>query len=268
LGRYNFDLRVRTSPQKIIQSRVNRIRREVGFMKTNITDFDMVVGGVPYGLTSIYGPAGSGKSMIARAIAEQALHDGKKVMYVISEVAIDAPSRKKYPNNLYVVDYTKYLPKPKETLTQLMSVIEVIEPDLVIIDSFSLLFSGTTAAMPESEIRSVVAELYKMVHGVLPVVGVHMVHGNYRDQILGGTSNEHLCDVLIEMRGEIVKTSEYGSPYGVGANEMLYTFLVKKNKFGQSTPIRYRVVYSEDYLLGVWPEGDIFSFRRPEMNVD
>ena len=152
--------------------RLNPKPRRVKRFKTGIEDFDKITGGgLPYGLSTFYGCAGSGKSLLARNIAKD-----KKCLYFACEVTSDAPSHEDYPN-VDTVDYTRYLPNPERALAELFTFYEQFKPDMMVIDSLTTFFSKSRKALPESDVREMVSKLHVACDGVVPIIGISEIRG-------------------------------------------------------------------------------------------
>ena len=193
--------------------------------KTGMKNVDEVFGGLPtVGLTTFWGMAGSGKSMMAKAIASRF----KDALYVCSESVIDAP------DNCIIGNYTKYLPNHKKASEELTAAIEHYKPKLVVIDSITTFFSVTNKAVPEADVRNAVFALHQNSEKYgMPIIAISEVRGsgNYMYPA-GGMAVEHANTLLVKFDRVSIDTPWSAQKYGAKEGQRVYIIDIMKDKEG------------------------------------
>lgn len=229
--------------------------------ETKIPEVDKLFGGgIPYGLTTFYGTAGSGKSLLAREISK--LHN---TLYFACEVVTDAPPHDEYPN-VTTVDYTRYLPSPEKALRQLFSIIDRRDPELVVVDSLTTFFSKSRKALPESDVREMVSLLHLACDGEIPIIGISELRGTgFNESPAGGQGVLHGCSMLVRFGRELIRWESQKRMYGASYGDMVYTIQVMKDKAGLADVYEHRVFLdNNNYLLSKVSEQPLIEKYEPD----
>jgi hypothetical protein len=237
---------INPSPPSKWEWRINpEIRRPIRH-KTNIPSLDdFFGGGLPKGLTTLWGESGSGKSLMARQIAIN--QDKGPVLYLCCEVLTDAPDREKYPI-VKVADYTRMRPNFKNAVNDLFGMIDKLQPSLVVVDSLTSFLGVTKKALPESSIREAVWDIHQNCEGVCPILGTSEVRGSgYYRSTAGGEAVKHGCSMLVYLyKHFLVRESQlFGFPaHSLG--DVVYTLEVQKDKHGVACNRPHEIAYESD----------------------
>jgi predicted ATP-dependent serine protease len=235
------------SPKSKWEWRVNPVVRKPVRMPTNISTLDTYFGGgLPKGLSIIWGDSGSGKSLMARQIAQNQAKG--PVLYLCCEVLSDAPDKEKYPM-ITIVDYTRMRPSYKNAVSDLFGMIDHFNPSLVVIDSLTSFLGVTNKALPESSIREAVWDIHLNSEGLCPIVGTSEVRGSgWNKSTAGGEAVKHGCSMLVyAYKHFLVREAQlYGFPtHSLG--DVVYTVEVQKDKHGVACNRPYEVVFDDEY---------------------
>lgn len=207
---------------------------------TDIKAIDKTFGGLPrVGLTTFWGPAGSGKSKMAKLIASKR----ENALYIVSESVIDAP------DNCIIGNYTKYLPSHDKALNELIAAIEHFKPTLVVIDSITTFFSVTSKAVMEADIRQAAFKLHQNSEKYnMPIIALSEIRGS-GDYVYpaGGMSISHACSLLVFFNSAVVETPWTAQKYKIKEGEKVYTINIQKDKEGVADQGREFIV---NYLNG------------------
>lgn len=227
-----------------IKWRVNPEPPRANMYSTRIPTLDEHMGGgLPFGLTCIYGGAGVGKSELARSIAMQCAKAGEYILYFCCEVLSDAPKHE----SIDVVDFTRYLPKASRAFVEMNLFIENLEPSLVILDSMTSFFSISRKALPESELREIIAKVHTDCEGKLPILGISEIRGTgYNETTAGGEGVRHANTSLMYMEKKTIRYKSDAEAYGLNISDVAYFLTVEKHKWGTARTHRVRVMYEED----------------------
>jgi predicted ATP-dependent serine protease len=225
-----------------LQFRFNPRRHTPRRSPTGIEALDTIFGGgLPVGLTTFYGGAGSGKSLMAREISKN-----HKTIYVACEVLGDAPDNKEFPN-VTTVDYTTYLPSPERALRELFSIIDRRKPELVIVDSMTTFFSKSRKALPESDVREMVSLLHVACDGEIPIIGISEIRGTgFNESPAGGQGVLHGCSMLVRFNTNLIKYQGQKEMYNKNYGDMCYTMRVEKDKNNMANIYEHEVSLDEN----------------------
>lgn len=244
--------KVQTVPMSKIDFRINPEIKYIPRYATNIPSLDEFLGGgLPSGLTIVWGSAGSGKSLFARQCAENIGSTGK-VLYFCCEVLTDAPRRSNFPN-IDTVDYTTYRPNYKQAVTELFSFIEHMKPDLVVIDSITSFLGVTNKAISEASIRDAVWDIHLNAEGLCPIIGISEVRGTgFSRTTAGGEGVKHGCSMLLQCYKHFLTTDRYAEGFkDHDVGDVVYTLEVQKDKQGlaRNTPCEVTYEGEGQYLV-------------------
>lgn len=205
---------------------------------TKTGNVDEIFGGLPKGLTIFVGAAGTGKSYLAKAISMR-----HKTLYVCAEAKEDIPEGE----NVIVGDYTQYLPLWQTALAELLKAIEVLKPDLVVIDSGSRFFSSNKKAIEESDLRPAMFELARHVEKKVPVIAISEVRGSGQFMYpAGGQGINHAAHLLIWFNQFSVRTRWDAERLGCQEGSVVWTIEIKKDKRGVAKAgAEYKIRYEE-----------------------
>lgn len=227
-----------------IKWRLNPDVPRVSLVPTGLETLDAHLGGgLRKGLMTFYGPAGTGKSQMARAIAMSMAQANNYVLYFTCEVLSDAPIH----DNIDRVDYTRYIPNSQRALEELKIWIRELSPSLVVLDSMTSFFSVSRKALPESDLREVIAQLHMETEGTIPVIGISEVRGKgYNEVTAGGTGVEHACTLLVYFEKTVIRYRTDQEAYGLPFGDVAYFMMVEKDKLGLAGTKRKKVTLSDN----------------------
>jgi DNA repair protein RadA/Sms len=165
---------------------------------TGIGEFDEVVGGgiVPGSLVLLGGDPGIGKSTLALQLS---MNITNKVLYVSGEESVSQiklrAERIKKQHRLEVLADT--------SLDQVLSTIESMQPELVIIDSIQTMYSETASGVAGgvAQVTSAVQQIMRLAkqsHISFIIIG-HVTKEGY---LAGPKTLEHMVDTVLYLEGE------------------------------------------------------------------
>ncbi len=217
--------------------------------QTDSEEFDRVLGGgvVSGSVTLIGGDPGIGKSTIALQIGNALSRKGKKVFYVSGEESVQQAKmradrlNKKGDTKLYIVNQVD--------VGIILSQMEKIKPDVVIIDSIQVIFHPEIASSPGSvsQVRECAAFLTQIAK-TRKIAFLFIGHVTKDGMIAGPRVLEHLVDTVLYFEGERYST---------------YRILrTTKNRFGSTNEIGVFEMTTEG-LKEVLNPSEIFLSERP-----
>ena len=169
---------------------------------TGVTELDRVLGGglVPGAAILLAGEPGVGKSTLLLSVAAESARKSIPVLYVsgeesASQVRLRAERIKAIDPNLLLASETD--------LGAVISHIDTVKPDLLIIDSIQTIGSSTTDGTPGgvTQVREVAGALIRICKDrdiTLLLVG----HVTKDGSIAGPRLLEHIVDVVLQFEGE------------------------------------------------------------------
>jgi predicted ATP-dependent serine protease len=217
--------------------------------RTYIDSLDSVtLGGIPYGLTILFGESGTGKSKFAQEIAKSVASKGTKVLYVYAESQLDIYDIKNV-SNIYCANFIKYLPKWADTIDQIKFLLNYTDADLLIIDSSTTLFSNTTKAVEEAEVRTATFDLKEQIASKIPVIAVSQIRGQGMFTYpAGGRAVDHAGDMNIEF--ELIKATIENGKIRKSMTDRLYTLQFTKDKQGAAISNKvFKIDYTPAMVL-------------------
>lgn len=193
-------------------------------------DLQRVFGGLPGGLTLFFGRPGSGKSVMARAIACELASHGEDVVYIYSETLDDVPNRRDYPN-IHTFDYTTPPEWPK-VVDEIKMIIDQLKPRLLVIDSGTEVFSHTKKALKESDVREATFKLHKMVDRarIMCIVTSEVRGYGLYEGLAGGQGVAHACKMLVKFMKLLVDAPWEREKYDRIAGVVVYSLIVEKDR--------------------------------------
>lgn len=211
-------------------------------VETGIDTVDEVFGGgLPVGTTIFYGPSGSGKSEFAGRLAMWF----DNVAYIFSE-STDDITRFINEKNVHTFDYTSYTPMWKIAVQELWTIIENLEPDLVIIDSVTDFLGVNKAMMAETDLRNGMKSIHRSAKDI-PIIAISEVRGTgFSQSTAGGEGVKHNSTMVVEFGHEFMDFANKAEAFGAGIGEELYYIRVEKRKGGGAKTGRYRVILQGD----------------------
>lgn len=197
-------------------------------VSTNITEFDRILGGglVQGSLVLIAGDPGIGKSTILLQTSGELCKNNKKVLYVSAEesanqLKLRAERLNINSSNLYVY--------PQINMESIRSEIDILNPDVVIVDSIQAIYTQTVAASAGSvsqirECCNILMQIAKNKNITVIVIG----HVTKDGSIAGPKVLEHMVDTVIYFEGDKYKSyrilramkNRFGNTSEVGIFEM------------------------------------------------
>ncbi|MBR6633634.1 MAG: DNA repair protein RadA [Clostridia bacterium] len=201
--------------------------REEVRMETGISEFDRALGGgiVKGSVVLISGEPGIGKSTILLQICKS-LDKGRKILYVSGEES--STQIKLRAERLGVVGDNVFL-LCETNVDVILSYVDKISPDLLIIDSIQTTFSPSVDSIPGS-ISQVKQCALSIIHKSkdASISTVLVGHVNKDGGIAGPKVLEHMVDVVLTFEGErsqfyrLIRASKnrFGSTNEIGVFEM------------------------------------------------
>ena len=201
---------------------------------SGIGEFDRVLGGgiVAGSLVLIGGSPGIGKSTIVVQMADQLGRNGSKVLYVSGEeserqIKMRGERLGLEAENLYIL--------PETNLQVILSVIEKMRPDFVIVDSIQTIFSEKIESAPGSvsQVREAAGQF--MVFAKQTATPVFLTgHVTKEGSIAGPKALEHIVDTVLYFEGDrhhnhrIIRATKnrFGAANEIGVFEMTGSGLV------------------------------------------
>jgi DNA repair protein RadA/Sms len=203
-------------------------------VSTGIEEFDRVLGGgvVAGSLVLIGGSPGIGKSTIVIQIADNLSRGGAKVLYVSGEeserqIKMRGERLGLRADNLFLL--------PETNLQAILSEIEKLRPDLVIVDSIQTVFSDKIESAPGSvsQVRDVSGQFMMFAKQTATPVFI-TGHVTKEGSIAGPKTLEHIVDTVLYFEGDrhhnhrIIRATKnrFGAANEIGVFEMTNTGLV------------------------------------------
>jgi len=198
---------------------------QVGRIDLMNEEFNRVLGGgiVPGSVILIGGEPGIGKSTLA---LQAALDLGKKTLYISGE---ESPQQLKLRADRLGGKGEQCLVLAETSLEAILTQVQQIRPDLLIIDSIQTLFTGEIESAPGSisQVRECAARLLKVAKEKhIPVILIG--HITKEGSIAGPKVLEHIVDTVLQFEGDshhlyrILRASKnrFGSTSEIGVFEM------------------------------------------------
>ena len=194
---------------------------------TGLSELDRVLGGglVTGSVVLISGEPGIGKSTLLIQISDS-LGASKKVLYVSgeesgSQIKMRADRLSVKGNNLYLLT--------ENNVEKMMSEIDRVKPDILIIDSIQTMFSDVAASSPGSVTQVKESAMQIINKAKSEGISVIMVgHVNKEGSIAGPKVLEHMVDAVLYFEGDrrqayrIIRAikNRFGSTNEIGVFEM------------------------------------------------
>lgn len=204
---------------------------------------DVLGDGLPYGLTTLYGTAGSGKSKFAKHLAEYvATNYDPPVVYAAAEAITDIPEH----DNVVGLDYTENKPKYTQATDEVLGFCNDKQPRLLVIDSATKMFSKTDKAVEEADVRSALDKLQRRAESNMSVVVTSEVRGNPGwEYPAGGQAVAHACALLIRMHRREATNLKEARELGENVGSIVWTLSVEKDRENKADSSRqFKPVYT------------------------
>ncbi len=218
-------------------------------LRTYITEFDRVLGGglVPGTLILIGGDPGIGKSTLML----QALHglaaQGRKVLYVSGEESVKQIKIRSQrlaaisPNMLVVSEIA---------LDAIMTMVEDVKPDVLVIDSIQTMYNGDLSSAPGSVTQVRESTMQLMIMAKKTGIPTFLVgHVTKDGAIAGPRIMEHMVDTVLYFEGD--------------RNHVFRILRAVKNRFGSTNEIGVFEMKAGG-LMEVSNPSAVFLSERPE----
>ena len=235
-----------------IEKRINTPPRPIIRMSTNRAELDAVLGGgIPKGLTTIYGDPGTGKSKLANSIVSGFLAQGARIIYFFGEDSKDSPTPD--GQKIFNVNLMSYKPAPEKACKIILKVCERLQPNLIIIDSMTSVFGATTLAVQEAEIRTSVQTFAEHISGKLAAIGTSEVRGSgYNMKAAGGTGVLYpsIMNIYLEKVNCFNKWSAF--KYRAHEGDRVHVLYVAKDRDGKADSLK-------EYIINYIGDEPLFS---------
>lgn len=201
---------------------------------TGIEELDSVLGGgvVRGSLVLVGGDPGIGKSTMLIQVADRIAQSGKKVLYVSGEESVK--QTKLRADRIGVKAESLYIVSEND-LDVILNTVEVLRPDLFVVDSIQTMFRGDIQSAPGSvsQVRECTASIMKTSkrEGISTFIVGHVTKSG---AIAGPKVLEHMVDTVLYFEGERFNTyrllrsvkNRFGSTNEIGVFEMTNEGLV------------------------------------------
>ena len=223
--------------------RLNKKPRKANRITTYMKTVDNVLGGgLPEGLTILWGQAGSGKSLFAKSITKKFVENKKKVLYFFGEDSFDSPDP--IPPYLNNVDLVAWKPGASKAVRTIIKFIEQMKPDLVVLDSLTTILGVTAKAVPEADIREYTGVLASKLSGIVPTIGISEIRGSYQQTPAGGWGISHAGLQCLKFDKHVIDSKWLAQDYGADFGQMVWSVLVEKDRDGVARQgCMFRAVY-------------------------
>ncbi|MDO5707114.1 MAG: DNA repair protein RadA [Andreesenia angusta] len=232
-------------PEKIVDLKSENEKR----IKSNILELDRVLGGgiVRGSLVLFGGDPGIGKSTLLIQASGEISKNGQKVLYITGEES--SAQLKLRADRLNISSEELYI-LAETDLDIIFSSIDLMKPDIVIIDSIQTIFSPDIESAPGSvsqvrEVTSVLMRKAKSEDIAILIVG----HVTKEGAIAGPRVLEHMVDTVLYFEGE--RHNTYRVLRGV------------KNRFGSTNEIGIFEM-KQDGLIEVKNPSEMLISSRPD----
>lgn len=221
-------------------------------IKTGIGEFNRVLGGgiVRDSVTILTARPGAGKSTLLLEISNDVAASGYKVLYASGEES-ETQIRNRanriidlIPDSIWILSDT--------SMDNVLSAIEEIEPDLVIIDSiqtFTLEEFDSRAGSPVQTIETANALVEIAKDKDKPTAIIMVGHMTKANEMAGLRTLEHLVDTVLYLEGE--------------SEEELRTLMATKNRFGRTGEIGLFSM-GEKGMVPIDNPSEYFTTRRED----
>lgn len=189
---------------------------------------DVLGGGLPYGLSTIYGEGGSGKSKMAGEIAQTVAGAiDVPVVYAAAEAVTDVPDH----NNIIGLDFTKNKPKYNKAVDYLLGFCQEKQTKLLIVDSATKMFSKTDKAVEEADVRSGLGRLEEASEDNFAILATSEVRGKPGwEYPAGGMAVAHACAMLIRLYRREASSEREARELGEPVGSVTWTMSVEKDR--------------------------------------
>lgn len=175
---------------------------KVDRIKTAFSEFDRLMGGgvVPGSLTLVGGDPGVGKSTLMLQLSKAFCEQGLSVLYISGEESCEQTSMR--AKRLGIKTDLLYLYN-EASLGQIKKEVEVLQPDVLVVDSIQILYKAEIASAPGSvtQVREVTQELMHQAKGVNLATFI-IGHVTKSGEIAGPKILEHLVDTVLYFEGD------------------------------------------------------------------
>ncbi|MDQ6787601.1 MAG: DNA repair protein RadA [Acidobacteriota bacterium] len=216
---------------------------------SGIDEFDRVLGGgiVPGSLILIGGSPGIGKSTLVAQVADKLSSNNLKVLYVSGE---ESERQIKMRGERLGLNAENLFLLPETNLDQILTEIERMKPDIVIVDSIQTVYSPNIESAPGSvsQVREVAGQFMMFAKGMnVPVFLIG--HVTKEGSIAGPKALEHIVDTVLYFEGD--------------RHHNHRIIRATKNRFGAANEIGIFEMTGEG-LKAVGNPSEVFLQERPE----
>ncbi len=216
---------------------------------SGIDEFDRVLGGgiVPGSLVLIGGSPGIGKSTLVAQVADKLSENNLKVLYVSGE---ESERQIKMRGERLGLNAENLFLLPETNLDAILTEIERMKPDIIIVDSIQTVFSPNIESAPGSvsQVREVAGQF--MMFAKAANVPVFLIgHVTKEGSIAGPKALEHIVDTVLYFEGD--------------RHHNHRIIRATKNRFGAANEIGIFEMTGEG-LKPVGNPSEVFLQERPE----
>lgn len=219
----------------ILKKRINKKPRKKSRQPSGLPNLDdLLGGGLPAGLITLYGKSGSGKSRLAKAISKGMLEQGFTGLHFFGEDSIDTldPSI----DNLNTIDMVQWKMGPQKATKCILKCCQELQPDFLILDSLTTIFGATSKAVMEADVREYTAILSHHIEGKLPTIAISETRGQgYSFRPAGGRGVLFPAIINILLDSKVVTNKWDSAKYQIPQGRRVWTLLVEKDRDGLAT---------------------------------
>jgi len=171
-------------------------------VKTNIANVDRLMGGgvVEGSLVLIGGDPGIGKSTLMLQLAETYSMQGKTVLYISGEeskeqAALRSKRLEIRTDKIYLLSETLF--------SEIKKAVDLIKPDLLIIDSVQIVYKGELPSLPGSvtQVKEIAMEAMHLAKGA-NITTFLIGHVTKSGELAGPRVLEHIVDTVLDFEGD------------------------------------------------------------------
>jgi DNA repair protein RadA/Sms len=243
ISRFEAPIGQQNKPMRLKDVPLNHIPR----ITTTLKEFDRLIGGglVHGSLTLVGGDPGIGKSTLMMQLANELAKQGLTVLYVSGEESLEQTTIRARRLN---VESENVLILSETQFSQIKSVVDTVNPDIMIVDSIQIVYKADISSAPGSvtQVRETTTEFMHLAKG-RKIATFLIGHVTKSGEIAGPKALEHLVDTVLYFEGD--------------KQHQFRMIRVVKNRFGPTDEIAVFSM-SESGLKEVANPSEIFLEER------